>query len=838
MPIIKYTDKGFLLEHPFIFGDPAQTHSYIFSGDELVLFHGITLPDDAQVANISSIQLISAKCSLIAQKPNIFSEEFSRVFQATRSFELDSFSLAINNSNAKNVPWNSGADGYAPNLNYQQDRNWKLPSGDFRREINFFTDHTNGILKWTYWFYFPLLFRWEYWFSRLAPQFSDDDFWVNNPATQDGQNNFWFHYFIANKWLIMSRLTLELLVNGLPITVRNDLNLTPGTDDINDYSSNTDFINKSIKTVAIGGTPSNTPALIYGFQDTEVWSYFEKVSAWGGNEQGNIVAVCWIEPFEGGGITQRTRGSSWYPITPESVFKGLNTSITDDDGTSIVTGNGEYIIKDANGVGALVLFNGLLPQTFKVYAQIDYAKLVSTYPGQRKFTLYTRLYNITKVLSESQTTIAYAFAPFVYLYGYNNALSGKTYTAGYVLGNTGAGNYRITFPSDWLITITDPSATRINHYTYIVTGPLGNINIDATPGSSGNITIFDTDAAQTVITFPVLIDVLSNNCVKGEEIKQDLILIPTQFQNGCNDLLCAQIQRGCPFDLDVFADVADSNDLKNDKSDFYLQGDASVASIVMTLQKNDSSCADGNWIDKAIITTSNYGKFFAYGFSNDFSNIPFIDDYGKRYTGLFLEWRTILNTFGIGVYRMKIDTTDIQGNTITCYDQRIFCLKAWNCNLINGTVRLEMKNVGFRGSYEDRDTQIDYQGGWNGQIRLKGFMTEDNKPDYLEERTQYGASSSFFEKPYIDELHPKYNLDIRDIPGWVDRYLKNYFLLSDEMYVTDFNSNNINRIEKLAVRKNGGFESKRQSYAATERVSSCLITLFDAKNNLRKTNSQ
>lgn len=721
MPIIKFTDKAFLREHPFLdpISQPApvQTHSYIYPGDELVLYHKITLPDDASVLSINDIKLISAKTSLIAQKPQVYSEEYSEQYQSTRNFELDSFTTSFTPVNAVVHPW--GSDGYAADVNVKQNRSWKLPAGDFRRQINWFTTHTPSTPSWEYWFYFPIIFRWEQWIALLG---ANNDFY-DTAQPQNGQNQWWYHYFVLNKWLIKSRLDLNVLINGVPTIIRSELNLTPGTVDVNDYNSNADWTTESIKTAKIGDTPSNSPAFVYGNKNTQVWGYFEKVSPWGGDEQGNISAIIWIEPFQNAGITVRRRvGSSLYPITSEDVGFGLDTSITDDSGTGIQTDGGDYIVTDGNGNGAIVLFNGTQPEKVQVFALIDYNKINNAYPGVTKFTLYCRLYNSTLVGDET---------------------------------------------------------------------------------------------------------------MQGEEIKQDLVLISPPDTN----VLCEQKEPHCPYNIDAFADAADSDELKNDKAEFYQYGDALIGAIEFTLQKNTSYCGDGAWVDKATITDNTYGKFFAFGKSNDFSGLNFIDDYGKRYTGFLLEWRKIIIPFGVGAYRMRVKTTDVFSNDVTTYDQRIFCLKAYNCNLADRSVRLQMTNIGLRGTLDNGSTFIDYAGGWYGEIRLRGLFYEDNKPDYVEEYTEYGDSKFNLRAPYIAELHPKCILELRPIPGWMDRYLKNYFLLADSKLVTDYNTRNVNTYVKFPV-INGGFESLRQGYSASERLAAARLSLSYAQNNLRKTNSQ
>lgn len=725
MPILT-SDTAWLREHPF--GDPLsdqpafkQWHSYIFPGDEILLYHEIELPTVTGADSISDIKLVSAKASILAQKPQVFSEEFSEEFESTQYFELDAFEVPFNNSNAPIVPWN--ADGYAPNIHLQQDRNWRLPSGDLRRQINFFTEHTDELFTWNYYFYFPILFRWEYWLSKL--NVSNDFFDMGQ--TENGQNEFWYHYFVINKWRIVSRLEITVLVNGANTIIRSERNLSAYINSINTYNANTDWTDKSIKTAKVGGTPSNSPAFVYGNKDTAVYAYFEKVSAWGVDEQDNISAVMWIEPYLGGGRPARTRASTIYPITPESVFKGLDTSLTDDSGTGITTDGGDYVITSPTGNGVLRWFNGTDPKEVTFLGIIDWNKLKAAYPGETKFTIYARLYNSTPI----PNTI---------------------------------------FPGI----------------------PVGQTK-------------------------------------KGEAIKQDLILIAPADGND----LCGLRLPMCPFNIDVFADLEDSDDLKNDKSAFYQYAFADVSAIKFTLQKAVDNCTD-EWTDQVDITDSSYGLFFEYGKKNDFSGDDYEDDYGKKYTGVFLSWNAILDEFGVGRYRMKITKTPtIAGADVIEYDQRTFCLKEYNCNLTNRTVRIDILNEGVRGTLFDITAYIDYMDGWRDQLRLKGVFTYKGS-SYNKEYVQYGDGNFNMYRPTINEQQAKFTLSIKPVPGWMDWILSTDILQADEMLVTDYNANNRHTFVKVPVMNDGDISPANNQL--TNPLSSVEISLAYGQNNLRKRN--
>lgn len=769
--VIKLTDRSFIREHPF--GDPFTSpfansayeamYRYIYPGDELLPWHRISLPGDfignVEMVNpptMSDINFLSAKLSIIAKKPQVYSEEYSSEYKATRVFTLDSFQTTFNNSNATMQLW--GADGYARNIHLAQDRAFKLPAGNLFRQIKFFTDHTPSTSNWDYYFYFPILWRWEYWLGLLNVH--ADFFDLTQP--QNGQNHWWYHYFTST-WKLFSRLELEITVFGQPYRLRSELALTPGVGDVNDYNSNTDYISKSVKTGPSTGAVSNTPALIYGNTDTKVIASLDKVIAWGFGEKANVSAVVWLEPFEGAGVTERTRGSSTYPITPESVFKGLDIGAADTNGLNITDGAGSFVVLNPAGAGAKVLFDLADDTKVTIAAIIDYQKLAAVCPGITKFTVYARLYN-------------------------NTALE------------------------------ADPVYSRL----------------------------------------------------KGEEIKIDAQLVKT----AATATICERRLPDCEFALDVFADLSDADELKNDRSSFLGYGDELIERVELILIKLDSCdgtggggqtihtggsyddsfssafdigdsvtpvtisagsyCSTAPKTQLAVISDNTYGQFFAYGKSHDFLDQDFADDDGKKYTGLQLEWRKVLQQHGPGRYQVVIAKTDVFGNAVGDCDPRVFCLKPYHCNHTDNTVRIEVVNQGLRGSLFDLTTQVDYAGGWYNQYRLKGsFMFRGSS--YVKEYSQYGDKSFNRQKPIINEQQPKYVLVVRPVPGWMDWILSTDILQADEITVSDYCLRNRHKLIGVPVMNDGDMTPRDNKWA--NMLSDVEINFMHGYNNLRLRNS-
>lgn len=416
MGVTKVYNKITLREHPDLspVADPSfsKGHSFIFPGDEIVMCTKLKAPTDFIGGTWVGVALQSVKCSIIAKKLNIFSNEFSREFAATRVFELDSFALNFDALNAPVVPWGvAGADGYAPNLNYTQDRNWQLPSGDFKRQIKIFTEHTNGTSVWDYNFWFPFIFREEYWLALAA---ADNDFY-DPLQPQNGKNQKWLRYHDLSAlpfgWKVYMRFEFNytkidpasrIMSGGALETIVSEYSLSNEQEGIQDYESNPDYDLLEIKTCEVAGTPS-TNRFVFGYQNTQCFGYFKKQSPWEPGEKDNLDAVFRIRPFEGGDRLG-SRASTKFAITPDVVWKGISDIIYDDTGDPIQTDTGLDLLTDADGSGVLISFDPGDDTEITVQAEIDYVKLAAIFPGVTRFTLYCRLYNSTPHLCEAESS--------------------------------------------------------------------------------------------------------------------------------------------------------------------------------------------------------------------------------------------------------------------------------------------------------------------------------------------------------------------------------------------------------------------------------------------------
>lgn len=342
---------------------------------------------------------------------------------------------------------------------------------------------------------------------------------------------------------------------------------------------------------------------------------------------------------------------------------------------------------------------------------------------------------------------------------------------------------------------------------------------------SGTIVATYTDGTYTQSGY---LDVYSSATRMGEEITRSAVIIPVV--NPVVPVAFCEDNSDCVYSLPVLADPADpTNSMNNDKSEFYFYGNAAITAIAMTLQKAEN----GIFTDKITLIDGSYGQFVEYGKSPDFLGNAFTDDYGKKYTGVFLDWLLVFNDFGAGNYRMKVQQTDIFSGVTTLYSKAQYCLKKYNCHFTEGTIRVETLNQGLRGTLDDLTAQIDYSTGWNGQIRLKGIFKQ-LEPGFNKEYNQYGDGDNNAYRPIIDEQVPKYKLQIKPVPGWIDWYMSTNVLQADRILITDYNSKSRHSFIRVPV-KDGVMKLLNEEYKNPLAVIEIEFVL--GQNNLRRRNS-
>ena len=254
--------------------------------------------------------------------------------------------------------------GQAQNINFSQDRIFKIPAGEIRKTVTAireFAEDSGNVLAYNY--MYPFMDRWEYW-EALAGLTSAPSGIFDNSEPNDGLNHFWHRYTTVSGWTIHYDVTFTIEQNNETFTQVFDSEIF----DSKDFEGNPDWGNHVITSLTEpGGVPivSGPDKFVYGYEDMRIRVEAEKVFG-PVPLVGAVVIVIWIETFEDGGISDIRRISSLYDVGPDSWFKSVDTS------------NKTVVTSPSPGV-------------FRGEAILDHTKL----PTNKKFTVYARYYDTT-----------------------------------------------------------------------------------------------------------------------------------------------------------------------------------------------------------------------------------------------------------------------------------------------------------------------------------------------------------------------------------------------------------------------------------------------------------
>jgi hypothetical protein len=280
----------------------------------------------------------------------------------------------------------------------------------------------------------------------------------------------------------------------------------------------------------------------------------------------------------------------------------------------------------------------------------------------------------------------------------------------------------------------------------------------------------------------------------GQRIKQTFSLVDsgtaptfTECENNIFD---------CGFMMPVFA--GGTGDLENDKSSILAMFQAWTTAAVFTIQKEEG----GPYKDKATFSNS-YGTLYPLGFSTS----------KPKYTGILIEWEKVLAAFGEGVYRIEIKETNTLGDKL--HYSKPYCLKTWNCELTNNTVRLEWENNRGIGDIENDRNILDFANiNWYAQLRLPQSIFGYPLSTYEVSEIQYNNGQ---QEDYKNVQEEKYTLTTGQLPAWVHDIIKTYACQSQTLRVTDYSNNNPQMLIEKSVKLTSAYEPRwsRQSKCAS-----------------------
>lgn len=217
----------------------------------------------------------------------------------------------------------------------------------------------------------------------------------------------------------------------------------------------------------------------------------------------------------------------------------------------------------------------------------------------------------------------------------------------------------------------------------------------------------------------------------------------------------------CSYENKVFAELAFTSDLKNDKRKFFgiALNDSGV--VKFFLQK----C--GN--DILEITDSSFGELInAGGYSENL-----------KLATLYLEFDKVLQSYGEGVYTVRVETEALSGPNVSEISQQ-YHLQIYANNRAEGSVRFTWIQNGLI-----LDNAIDFTGlEMEQQVRLRGNIGFNNEPQLVID--EHETSSHVFEQ-IQDQVLFNYPFESEPISFHNSLELLKDVILGDSIKVTSYN---------------------------------------------------
>lgn len=261
------------------------------------------------------------------------------------------------------------------------------------------------------------------------------------------------------------------------------------------------------------------------------------------------------------------------------------------------------------------------------------------------------------------------------------------------------------------------------------------------------------------------------------------------------DLPPSRLKQCCgDFSLKVLADTVDDDQFRNDKSGFLFWFNDVISSAILKLQKHSESV--GDYVDLVTLSDNTYGTNYSYGF--------FINEQNEKFVGYQLEWRNVLDLHGEGGYRIKCEASVGFGGSGEFFSPN-FCLKTYSADRANGSVKIEYYLNHILGSNED-DKKIKDLGelNWYNAYRLPGwfgFPSSTYKSEYI----KYNNGQQVWVE---DEQDIEYQMALKNIPAYMHDIFRTDIFMSDNVMITDYNTNNPHSFVKKEVIKSSDYSPK------------------------------
>lgn len=305
----------------------------------------------------------------------------------------------------------------------------------------------------------------------------------------------------------------------------------------------------------------------------------------------------------------------------------------------------------------------------------------------------------------------------------------------------------------------------------------------------------------------IIIQLLNPRQMEPTEIATKMVTTSVEIPEDIPSLSFCFCDYECDFVETVFADLADTDSYKNDRTDIGLFNipDTVGGSYAIRLIKGDGTVIN--------ITDNTYGSLTDLDPLR--SNLP-------TYFGYLLNWNLVATLEGFGKYHIEVDLINYTKTiTRTSYD---FQLTPYSEENADGTVKLETVHNGCM------ENGIDYGTiGWTRSIRIPAFF--GNKVQRLETDNYFDTQNN---KTQIrDQIVNEYTLETERLPSTVMTPLIEDKLLANQIFITDYNLFNFEDTRQLQV---VAIEIAEQNYSSKSRKASFKIVFEDKLQNIIKRN--
>lgn len=221
----------------------------------------------------------------------------------------------------------------------------------------------------------------------------------------------------------------------------------------------------------------------------------------------------------------------------------------------------------------------------------------------------------------------------------------------------------------------------------------------------------------------------------------------------------------CCFENLVLADLASTDDWRNDYTGFYYRIQAPGETVTFYLVECDNANNEIEIVDDTFGIWTPVG-----GHATQPDLATFI-----------VEWRKVSDVLGTGNYQIK---QTIEIGAVPAFSQlsNTFTLKDYNTTNADKSVRIAMTTDGLHEQFG-----VDFKGtGFKTSLRLPGFFG-DRTPSYQEtivkRRNYKDVQVSMRQKN-------EYTANIYLIPDCIFDELEDFVLMGNELFVSDYNINN------------------------------------------------